>query len=54
MRVEGEGAGGRGGGAEGVEDRFRREFKELYERGRRGDCGLGPQGVKLFLQPPLS
>ena len=30
---------------------FRREFKEFYGQGRRGDCWLDLEGVELFLLP---
>lgn len=40
-------------GERGEKD-FRREFKEFYGQGRRGDCRLDLEGVKLFLLPPLS
>lgn len=42
-----------GRGVEWEKD-FRREFKEFYGQGRRGDCWLDLEGVKLFLLPSLS
>lgn len=43
-----------GGGGEWGEGFFRRQFKVFYGQGRRGDCRLDLEGVKLFLLPPLS
>lgn len=40
--------------AGGWEEDFQRGFKEFYGQGRRGDCLLDLQGVKLFLLPSLS